>query len=249
MSLFRLRLGLTLVVFCALCLLVQDANAAILAEDDFSAPGSGTGWEAASDWDGSVSGGISSWGNVNRNFATPIDPTAYDKLYIAFDYSQPVGSGSQWNGLALFEGPDASGDETLFIADPGQTVNYGVDLKIGGATFLDSGIQVDATVRRIIVELDLNAAPGTDSTRFWVDSNDINSPTASSIGYDNTAIDAPWASARLAGEGSTSGTTDNIIFATTAAEVGLIPEPASAVLFLGLATGLAALRRRTSSGA
>ena len=244
MSLFRLCLGLTYILTCATCLLVQDAGAAILASDDFSATGSGTGWEAASDWDGSVAGGVSSWGNVNRNFASPIDPTAHDKLYIAFDYSQTSGAGSSWSGLAMFEGPDATGDETLFVGDPGQTVNYGADLKAGAATFIDSGIQVDSTVRRIIIELDLNADPGTDSTRFWVDSNDINSPTASSIGYDNTAIDAPWVSARLAGDGSTAATTDNLIFATTAAEVGLVPEPSTTVLFLSLAGGLTTLRRR-----
>lgn len=219
-----LAAGLALSTFL---MLAERAEAVILAEDDFSAVGSGTGWEAASDWDGSVTGGITSYGNVNRNFATPIDPTAHDKLYIAFDYSQPVGDGSQWSGLALFEGVDATGDETLFIADPGQTINYGVDLKIGGATFLDSFVPVDTTVRRIIVELDLNAAPGTDSTRFWLDSLDLKSPTASSLDYDNTAIDAPWASARFAGEGSTTATADNFIIATTAAEVGLISTDAT----------------------
>ena len=149
--------------------------------------------------------------------------------------------GADWR---CFEGVDASGDETLFIADPGQTDNYGVDLKDGG--FLDSGIQVDTDQRRVIVELDLNAAPGTDSTRFWLDSNDINSPTSTITSYDNTPIDAPWASARLAGDGSTAATADNMVFATTAAEVGLIPEPSSGLLLLGLAAGLTAFGRRRS---
>ena len=225
-----LAIGLAVIIFL---LLVDRANAIVLAEDDFSAAGSGTGWEAASDWDGSVAGGISSFGNVNRNFATPIDPSAHDKVYIAFDYTQTAGGGTSWSGLALFEGVDASGDETLFIADPGQTDNYGVDLKDGG--FLDSGIQVDTDQRRVIVELDLNAAPGTDSTRFWLDSVDLNSPTAASVAYDNTQINAPWASARLAGDGSTAATADNLIIATTAAEVGLIST--DAVLTIDRSTG------------
>ena len=102
MSRLRLSLVCTIALTCIQCLLAGDASATILASDDFSATGSGTGWEAASDWDGSVAGGISSFGNVNRNFATPIDPSAHDKVYIAFDYTQTAGGGTSWSGLALF---------------------------------------------------------------------------------------------------------------------------------------------------
>ena len=227
-----------------LLLLADRAHAVVLAEDDFNSVGSGTGWEAASDWDGSVAAGVSSFGNVNRNFATPIDPNAHDKVYISFDYTQTVGSGSQWNGLALFEGTDATGDETLFIGAPGQTTTYGLDLKHDGQ-FFDSGVQVDTTQRSIIVELDLNATAGTDSVRFWLDTIDLNSPTSTTTApYDNNAIDAAWASARLAGDGSTAATVDNLIFATTAADVGLISTDAT--LTINRSTGDVSLSSPTT---
>ena len=123
-------IGLVLILGLGL-LISPSVDAAILASDDFSATGSGTGWEAASDWGGIVGGGIATWSNENppasRNFENPIDASAGGTFYIRFDYAQTdnTAAGSQWGGAAFFEGVDASGDETLFIANPGRSTTWG----------------------------------------------------------------------------------------------------------------------------
>jgi hypothetical protein len=223
------RVGLTAAATLILFLMAPTVEAAILASDDFSADGSGAGWAAASNWGTTVAGGVSTWGNTNRNFAAPIDPNTHGKIYIAFDYAQTApGDGSQWGGAAFFEGQNAGGDETFFAGNPGQFTNIGLDLKQGGT--LDSGVAHNASVHRIITEIDLTAG-GTNATyRIWVDSNNIGSPTAMAS-ITNDPFNAPWQSLRLAGEGATTSTTDNLVIATTPGEVGLVPEPASIGLF------------------
>jgi hypothetical protein len=219
------RLGQTAAVICLLLIAAPKAGAAILASDDFSAAGSGTGWAAGSAWGTTVAGGISTWGNTNRNFAAPIDPNAHGKIYIAFDYAQTApGDGSQWGGGAFFEGQNAGGDETFFVGNPGQFNNIGLDLKQGGT--LDSGVAHNATTHRIITEIDLTAG-GTNATyKIWVDSNNVSAPTAMTS-ITNDPFDAPWQSLRLGGDGATTSTTDNLVIGTTFAEVGLVPEPAT----------------------
>jgi hypothetical protein len=238
------RLGQTVAVIAMLFVTTPSAEAAILASDDFSASGSGTGWAADSNWGTTVSGGISTWGFSSRNFAAPIDPNAHGKIYIAFDHAQTApGDGSQWGGAAFFEGPSAGGDESFFAGNPGQFNNIGLDLKQGGT--LDSGVGHSTTARRIITEIDLTAG-GTNATyKIWVDSNNVNAPTAMTS-ITNDPFDAPWQSLRLAGDGATTHTTDNLVIATTFAEVGLVPEPATIALFgvLGLTLIGAAHRRR-----
>jgi hypothetical protein len=238
------RLGQTAAVISMLLVASPSAEAAILASDDFSANGSGTGWAAGSNWGTTVAGGISTWGFTSRNFAAPIDPNAQGKIYIAFDYSQTApGDGSQWGGAAFFEGQDAGGDESFFAGNPAQFNNIGLDLKQGDT--LDSGVAHDARSHRIITEIDLTAG-GTNATyKIWVDSNNVSAPTAMTS-ITNDPFDAPWQSLRLAGDGATTNTTDNLVIATTFSEVGLIPEPATIALLgaLGLTFIGAAHRRR-----
>ena len=235
------RIGAAVVV-CLMFVLSSNAKAVILASDDFSAAGSGTGWAAGSNWGGTVAGGISTWGSASRNFVAPLDPNAHGKIYIAFDYAQTApGDGSAWGGLAFFEGTDAGGDESFFAGGPSQFANYGLDLKQGDT--LDSGVAPDTSVHRIITEIDLTAG-GTNATyRLWVDSNDLGSPAATAA-ITNHPIDAPWQSLRLAGDGNTTNTTDNLIIATTFQEVGLVPEPTSLLIGLFGLTMLGVDRRR-----
>ena len=60
------------------------AEAAILASDDMSGPGSGTGWEVGNDWEGlDVGLGVVSTADVAsfRDFAAPIDGTNHGHLH------------------------------------------------------------------------------------------------------------------------------------------------------------------------
>jgi hypothetical protein len=225
------HVGWAAAVACVIIAAAPSADAAILVSDDFSASGSGTGWAAGTNWGGTVAGGISTWGFASRNFAAPLDPNAHGKIYIAFDYAQTApGDGSAWGGAALFEGTDAGGEETFFSGNPSQFANYGLDLKQGDT--LDSGVGHDTGVHRIITEIDLTGGGANATYRLWVDSDDLGAPTATTS-ITNHPINAPWLSLRLAGDGVTTNTTDNLVIATTFWEVGLIPEPATLVM-LGL---------------
>src|SRR5688572_3407131 len=125
------RVGLMVAAIFVLTVMGPRAEAAILASDDFSGPGSGTGWEAGNDWEG-LGGGMVSTADVAsfRDFAAPIDGTN-QVTYIRFDFTQSVpGTGAQWGGASLFEGVEgAEATETFFAGDPGQMPNqYGLDL-------------------------------------------------------------------------------------------------------------------------
>lgn len=228
----------------------QLAHADILAQDDFSGPGSGTGWQAGNDWEGLAGGVVSTAGGVQsfRNFATPLDATN-QVTYIRFDFAETSpGTGSVWGGTAFFEGVEgAAAAETFFAGDPSQFPNYGLDLKQGDT--LNSGVPINNQFHTIIVAIDTTGPGPTDAAyRLWVDNFNVNTPTATAT-ITNSPIDAPWGVLRLASDGSVTQQFDNLTIATTAAEVGLVPEPSSLAIFglLGLAMpGL--LRRRCARG-
>ncbi len=225
--------------------LTSAVNAAIIAQDDFSSATSGTGWAAGDSWDGLVDGGVRvGTGNPQdtfRAFSTAFTASTNDKLYIAVDFTQ-AGTGAQWGGLSLFEGA-AGGAERFFLGDPGAAgaVNYGIDGYVGPS--VDSGVPITAGATvRLIAELDFNVNPENQSTyRLWVNNFDINAPNGSETGGTPLGM---VGSIRLASDGNFGPVTyDNLIVATTAAEVGLVPEP-GAVLLLGLAGTLFGLRRK-----
>jgi hypothetical protein len=196
-----------LVVFVTVAAAGNTAKAVVLASDDFSAEGSGTGWAAGDNW-GNVAGGVADTqlGNAGifRAFANPIAPYDYDKLYIGFDFK--LTAGNQWGGLAFFTGP-TGGAETLFVGDPGQYDAYGIDMKQGGvlpANPLPAGTPATNTAfHRLIVELDFDndgAAPFMDKYSLWVDGSDISAPTYT-VTIDNSPITTPWQSIRLQSAG------------------------------------------------
>ena len=223
------------------------ASAVVLAQDDFSSPNGGTGFNAGNSWErhDAANGQIdTSLGGATpfRDFATPIPVSTLDKIYIRYDHADNDGDGTAWGGLAFFTGTEAAaGAEQLFVGNPSTPNNFGLgNLDNGGD--LDSGVPVNSTAfRTVIAEVDIDAA-GAGNHRFsvWVDNLDLNSPNAT-----GTRVDAQtsWGTLRILGDGNEPFRADNVIIATTPGEVGLVPEPASAGL-LGLAGLLLGARRR-----
>jgi len=249
------RGGLTAAAILILLMTAPRAEAVILASDDFSAPGSGTGWAAGNNWEGLAGGQGTTAGGVTsfRDFAAPIDGTN-QVTYLRFDFTQSVpGAGAQWGGAALFEGTEgAPGDETLFVGDPGPVApgpvatqhQYGLD-QLGGPATLFSGIPINNQTHTLIVAADTTPAGPSATHRLWVDNFNISTPTAT-VTVANSTINAPWRTFRLAADATNTDLFDNLTIATTAREVGLVPEPASLGLIGLVAVAMlsAASRRR-----
>ncbi|MCP5112011.1 MAG: hypothetical protein GY953_14375 [bacterium] len=130
--------------------------------DDFSAPGSGTGWADGDSWDGTVASGVAEAINPLREFASPITTTG--TLYVSFDFRRDGGS---WGGVSFFDGDT----EALFIGHPRGSSRYGVDVPgfgaIVGATALDSAFH------RITVKIIFGGgAGGSDVINLFVDQLD-----------------------------------------------------------------------------
>jgi hypothetical protein len=245
------RGGLTAAAILLLLMIAPRAEAVILASDDFSGPGSGTGWEAGNDWEG-LGGGMVSTADVAsfRDFAAPIDGTN-QVTYIRFDFTQSVpGTGAQWGGASFFEGVEgAEATETFFAGDPGQTPNqYGLDLHndaVNGAPpgdALFSGIAINNQPHTIIAAIDTTPAGASTTYQLWVDNFNVGAPTA--MITVNGPIDAPWGTFRMNSDGTNTDFFDNLTIATTAREVGLVPEPASLGLIGLVAVAMLSASRR-----
>jgi hypothetical protein len=236
-------------VTLALVAMSSPAEAVILAQDDFSSPTSGTGWANGDAWEGLSAGGLIAThpnGGANtfsaRNFAAPIDGTNA-LTYIRFEYRQEEGNGNEWGGFALFEGLNASGDESFFAGpNPGGTNNYAFDLK--GPGNLDSGIPIDNQFHTIIGAIDTR---GDDTIySLWVDNFNITTPTATMTITGQGPIDAPWQSLRFQG-GGTHEFGDNLLI-TDGAEEALIftaPTQDTLNLLVNKATGEVTLQNNT----
>ena len=245
------RIRLVAAATFVLLIAAPNIKAAILASDDFSGPGSGTGWEAGNDWEGLSGGMISTADTASfRDFAAPIDATN-QVTYIRFDFTQSVpGTGAQWGGASFFEGTEgAEGTETFFAGDPGQTPNqYGLDLHNDGVNgappgdALFSGIAINNQNRTIIAAIDTTPAGPSATYSIWVDNFNIGAPTATIT--VNSPIDAPWGTFRMHSDASNTDFFDNLTIATTAREVGLVPEPASLGLLGLISLTMLRLNRR-----
>lgn len=223
------------------------ASAAILAQDNFATPNGGAGFDPANSWEkhdaanGQIDTSLAG-GTPFRDFATPLPASTHDKIYIRYDHADNDGDGAAWGGVAFFSGPEsAPGAEQLFIGNPSTPDNFGLgNLENGGD--LDSGVPIDnMAYHTLITEVDIDAAgPGNHRFSIWVDNFDVNAPNATGTRMDPQST---WGSVRIAGDGGEPFRADNLIIATTAGEVGLIPEPATASL-LGVTGLLLAARRR-----
>ena len=248
----RAKAAVLVVAFSAIMIVASTATSAkavVLASDDFSAEGSGTGWAVGDIWE-NVNGGVADTQFANakfRAFATPIAPYDHDKLYIAFDFKTT--SGGQWGGLAFFT-ENTGGNETLFVGDPGQYNAYGMDLKQGQtlpANPLPGGVQPTNTAfHRMIVELDFDGdltAPFDDKYSLWVDGTDISTPTYTAT-IQNSPIATPWKSLRLQSAGGGEWfQVDNLIITDQA---DLVFEP-TLNLLVNKATGATTIRNTSGT--
>jgi len=243
------RVVLMVAAIFALFVIAPRAEATILASDDMSGPGSGFGWEAGNDWEGLGGGVVSTAGNVAsfRDFAAPIDGTN-TVTYIRFDFTETVpGTGAQWGGASLFEGtqtPGPNGDETLFMGHVGQPATpppvIGLDQLPGN---LLSSVVIGSQPHTIITEVDTTPAGLASNYRVWVDSFNINAPSGTRTNVTSRVV-APWNMMRMQANTGVTQLYDNLTIATTAAEVGLVPEPASIGLFGLFCVAMLGMNRR-----
>jgi hypothetical protein len=242
MKLLRVRLAAA--VISVLFVIGQRAEATILASDDFSGPASGTGWAAGSQWEGLADGRVTTSAATTtsfRNFAAPINGTN-QVTYIRFDFTHSLpGTGAQWGGASFFEGTEAApGTETFFAGDPGNIPRYGLDLHPGS---VDSGVAINNQQHTIIAAIDTTPAGATANYRIWVDNFNIAAPSGMTT-INNSSIDAAWGVFRFGADATNTDFFDNLTIATTAGEVGLVPEPASLGLFVLFGWAMLGISRR-----
>jgi hypothetical protein len=227
--------------------LQSTASATILASDNFATANGGFGFDPGDSWEQhDASNGwinLASGNESFRAFSNPIPVSTLDKIYIRFDFADNDGDGALWGGLSPFNGDG----ERLFIGNPFNPNDFGITNFDAGEDLVSSTPAVpisDTNFHTLIVEVDIDAvAPGTHQFTLWVDNTNINSPNATGARQD---LQDTWTRIRFGSDGNEPFRADNLTIATTAGEVGLIPEPASVGL-LGLgALMLGGMRRRRS---
>ena len=245
MPLNRLRTLFSL--FIAGSCVATQVHGVVLVSDDFSSATSGTGWAAGNAWEALENGRATTLptGGVHtanfRDFATPLD-ASNAKTYIKIDYAQTVpGNGNEWGGLAFFTGVEGNaGGETFFMGNTAPSNFYSLDLK-GGQT-VNSPIPIDNQSHTLIAEIDTTGAD--DVYRFWVDNVNLSAPSATYTVVGGGPITEPWGTLRLGSQDTTTDTYDNLVIATTAADVGLAPS--TLTLTVNRSTGAVSLNSPTA---
>lgn len=219
-----------LAVALFICLSFSSAHAVVLVSDDFSAQGSGTGWQGNDVWgDGStVFNGILEYGDTGaRRFETPIDLSTIGRVYVAFDYAQTTpGTGIYWGGLTMYE---PNNDEAFFLGNPWGAGENGIgdySLATNAGNVPDNILHsntdiVDGSARRLIAEFSHLGA--SISYRLWDQDNlDLNVPLDElTVPVADSPINAPWAFVAFRADGSTTNTADNLVIGTSPVDVGL----------------------------
>lgn len=247
----------------ALVAMAVPASGAILAQDNFdvAGPNTGTGWVVNSEWNGNgmvASGGIG-FGDIGRYFATPINPFDHGSVFISLDFANLVpGNGDSWGGATIY-GPGSH--EIMFIGNPYPMNEYSAVVhNINGLSEQDrtlaSTLPISAAGSKVTLQMD-TSVPDEVTFRWWVGSNtDFNTPDDSlTVAAADYNYSDGWTHLYFRGDTGPIGDTgefrlhgaDNLVIATTAAEVGLttsavVPEPSTLWLAGLLAAGFGVVR-------
>jgi hypothetical protein len=216
-------------------LIASNANAAIIASDDFSASGSGTGWASSTDWGtGNVSDGTYSATTENfRDFAATTSSADGSEIWVSVEISLSASTQGSWGGISFF---DNVGEKVLFGRDSNNAF-WGIDAAP------ENYSTIAATANQTFHLLGLiEYNSGVDTISLWIDPTDMNNLGTANASTTDTL--GAFTKLRLGtGIGSDPGlTVDNLTIGTTFADV--IPEPSSAALLLGLGAVALVLRRR-----
>lgn len=234
------------------------SQAAIIIQDAFTYPdgglslnNGGTGWGSNVWFDASstVSSGVAEGGGTSaskRNFAQTLGASATanltDVLWVRFDWghSAAVGAGSGYGGLTFYTGTSDGGSENFLLGNPWWSVATDGEWNIsGGSGDNTTGIS-SFGMKSGLAKFDL----GAGTVDLWVRSvgTEINVSDPADASVSGLSLGGIQG-IRINGFNNTATQSfDNLMIATTLAEVNAIPEP-SAALLGGLGV-LALLRRR-----
>jgi hypothetical protein len=247
----------------ALASIATVSQAAVIGTDGFDYPSNltvvgqsgGTGWDldgnlTPSAWEGNdnptvVNGELlTGWGfrdRVSRAFGAPVQATG--KVYFGVDVVMEPGTRTA--GISWVDG--GSPKKVFGLID--QTGKFGVaddwyQNPVNPAE-LSSVDVVFGQGYRIVGMVDYDA-PDASRVKFWVDPGSGDEATPIATGFAN----AFWIDGINLYSGGTDGSVssrwDNLVVATTFAEVIAIPEPASMLSVGGLAVAALARRRRSN---
>ena len=192
-----------------------DVTATVYFHDDFSSPGSGTGFAPASSWStGTLSDGeLSVTGTQSfRDFATNILTDDMDFWLVS--NMKMDGNSAKWGGYNFYDGVTWD----LFFGSDSDSSNWSFDIRGGG--------DFDTTVTNYIGESTLLVAHITDSTvDMWINPADVSSSNAlgtADASYAGAAGSvssvAQWTRLRIAGDSTVGVTVNDVAVATTLAE-------------------------------
>jgi hypothetical protein len=246
-----------LIPLLSVVLTVASSQATILVDESFgyadgalAGQNGGTGFSAA--WTGgsyNITSGVAiGSGNAFRSLSSTDFFATYTDMWIGFDYGRNPGN---YTGFSLFNSSNAeqffigssSGD---FGGDVWGMVKYSPSPKSSQGSTVSSYLSAGG-MKRGVIHLTRADLTSSWTATLWV--GNVNgttvdiggTPAATLSGFDLTNI-----SQIRIGSGSAGAQFDAIQFATTALEVGAVPEP-STLAFLAVALGGAfMIRRRTA---
>lgn len=235
------------------------AHAQLFAYDDFSAVGSGTGWEAASSWSAPITltsanplgpglGQYAQNGDFGESFrrisatakaAVDARTAGGNSFWVGFliRWNGPTGPGAQnYGGVQLRQGATGTGSKRMFMGSIWEKNNWGVGTQ-GDTVDVESSVAIGADPVFLSYEVNLSTHLGT----MYV--NNVAAVTNYSLDSATTFFTTLDVLKIEAGSGANQRVAvDELRIGATKADVQLVPEPATmAALGLG---ALALIRRR-----